>query len=173
MESNDGHRLFLLTSIGYIKINSGSHTCHVIYLPAQMSSPKCFLGINLFCVLDLYPNIKFVGLILTVWFRETHITHKGTVQLSRTKRGSNSLFSEAISTAFSCPVRLFPQKLCQNTSIIRSGAALDIWQPIWNEQVLMSTPVGVNVELHAGPGDIHICWFNFTALAQENQNSPR
>ena len=165
MESNDGHRLFLLTSIGCIKINSGSHTCHVIYLPAQMSGPKCFPGINWFCVLDLYPNIKFVGLILMVWL--------GTAQLSRTNRGSNSLFSEAISTAFSCPVRLFPQKLCQNTSSIRSEAALDNWQPIWNEQGLMSTPVGVNVELHAGPGDIHICWFNFTALAQENQNNPR
>ena len=45
-------------------------------------------------------------------------------------------------------------------------AALDNWQPVWNAQVSISTPVCVNFELRPGAGDIHICWFNFDALAQ-------
>ena len=40
-------------------------------------------------------------------------------------------------------------------------AALDNWQPVWNAQVSISTPVCVNFELRPGAGDIHICWFNF------------
>ena len=47
-------------------------------------------------------------------------------------------------------------------------AALDNWQPVWNAQVSISTPVCVNFELRPGAGDIHICWFNFDALAQRN-----
>ena len=34
--------------------------------------------------------------------------------------------------------------------------------------VSISTPVCVNFELRPGAGDIHICWFNFDALAQGN-----
>ena len=51
-------------------------------------------------------------------------------------------------------------------------AALDNWQPVWNAQVSISTPVCVNFELHPGAGDIHICWFNFDALAQGNAYKP-
>ena len=47
-------------------------------------------------------------------------------------------------------------------------AALNNWQPVWNAQVSISTPVCVNIELRPGAGDIHICWFNFDALAQGN-----
>ena len=38
--------------------------------------------------------------------------------------------------------------------------------------VSISTPVCVNFELHPGAGDIHICWFNFDALAQGNAYKP-
>ena len=38
--------------------------------------------------------------------------------------------------------------------------------------VSISTPVCVKFELRLGAGDIHICWFNFDALAQENANKP-
>ena len=51
-------------------------------------------------------------------------------------------------------------------------AALDNWQPVWNAQVSISTPVCVNFELRPGAGDIHICWFNFDALAQGNVYKP-
>ena len=51
-------------------------------------------------------------------------------------------------------------------------AALDNWQPVWNAQVSISTPVCVNFELRPGAGDIHICWFNFGALAQGNAYKP-
>ena len=51
-------------------------------------------------------------------------------------------------------------------------AALDNWQPVWNAQVSISTPVCVNFELRPGAGDIHICWFNFDALAQGNAYKP-
>ena len=51
-------------------------------------------------------------------------------------------------------------------------AALDNWQPVWNAQVSISTPVCVNFELRPGAGDIHICWFNFDALPQGNAYKP-
>ena len=51
-------------------------------------------------------------------------------------------------------------------------AALDNWLPVWNAQVSISTPVCVNFELRPGAGDIHICWFNFDALAQGNAYKP-
>ena len=38
--------------------------------------------------------------------------------------------------------------------------------------VSISTPVCVNFELGPGAGDIHICWFNFDALAQGNAYKP-
>ena len=38
--------------------------------------------------------------------------------------------------------------------------------------VSISTPVCVNFELRPGAGDIHICWFNFDALAQGNAYKP-
>ena len=34
------------------------------------------------------------------------------------------------------------------------------------------TPVCFDFELHPGAGDIHICWFNFDALAQGNAYKP-
>ena len=37
---------------------------------------------------------------------------------------------------------------------------------------LVATPVCVNFELRPGAGDIHICWFNFDALAQGNAYKP-
>ena len=51
-------------------------------------------------------------------------------------------------------------------------AALDNWQPVWNALVSISTPVCVNFELRPGAGDIHICWFDFDALAQGNAYKP-
>ena len=38
--------------------------------------------------------------------------------------------------------------------------------------VSISTPVCVDFELRPGAGDIHICWFNFDALAQGNAYKP-
>ena len=52
------------------------------------------------------------------------------------------------------------------------GAALDNWQPVWNAQVSISTPVCVNLELRPGSGDIPTRWFNRDSLAQENAHKP-
>ena len=43
---------------------------------------------------------------------------------------------------------------------------MDNWQPVWNAQVSISTPLCLDFELRPGDGNIHICWFNFYALAQ-------
>ena len=51
-------------------------------------------------------------------------------------------------------------------------AALDNWQPVWNARVSISTPVCVNFEQRLCAGDVHICWFNFDALAQGNAYKP-
>ena len=39
-----------------------------------------------------------------------------------------------------------------------ANAAMDNWQPIWNAQVLISTPVCVYIELHPGNGNIYISY---------------
>ena len=64
-----------------------------------------------------------------------------------------------------------PPKLCKNPNDMPE-AALDNWQPIWNALVLISPPMCVNYELRPDAGDIHICWFNFDALAQGNAYKP-
>ena len=58
---------------------SGMHRCQFQHL--------CVLIFN--CALALVIYI-FVGLILMLWHRETHITHKGTDKWSWARRGSNS-----------------------------------------------------------------------------------
>ena len=51
-------------------------------------------------------------------------------------------------------------------------AALGNWQPVWNGQVSISTPVCVNFELRPGFGDIHICWFNCLCSGMGNAHKP-
>ena len=54
-------------------------------------------------------------------------------------------------------VRFMPWKLCQKHNLnVMTGAALDNWQPVWNAQVSISTPVCVNFELRPGSADIYI-----------------
>ena len=103
-------------------------------------------------------------------------THKGTDKLSWIRWGSNSRPPGWGNTAS-----------CQLSSMFASGhwnsvkkhnlndmpeAALDNWQPVWNELVSISTHVCVNFELRTGVGDIHICWLKFDALAQGNTYKP-
>ena len=67
-----------------------------------------------------------------------------------------------------------PQKLCQKHNPNRvPQATLDNWRPVWNAQVFISTPVCIDFELCTGSGDIHICWLNFYAPAQENACKPQ
>ena len=81
------------------------------------------------------------------------------------------LQTEATPPAASCPARtlhateIAPKKRNSNDMPV---AALDNWQPVWNAQVSISTHVCISFELRSGAGDIHICWFNFDALAQGN-----
>ena len=88
---------------------------------------------------------------------------------------THDLQTEATPPAASCPARtlhateIAPIKRNSNDM---PEAALDNWQPVWNAQVSISTPVCVNFELRPGAGDIHICWFNFDALAQGNAYKP-
>ena len=88
---------------------------------------------------------------------------------------THDLQTEATPPAASCPARtlhateIAPKKRNSNDLHV---AALDNWQPIWNAQVSISTPVRVNFELRPGAGDIHICWVNFDALAQGNAYKP-
>ena len=70
-------------------------------------------------------------------------------------------------------VRFTPLKLRQKrNSNDMPEAALDNWQPVWNAQVSILTPVCFDFELRPGAGDIHICWFNFDALAQGDTYKP-
>ena len=88
---------------------------------------------------------------------------------------THDLQTEATPPAASCPARtlhateIAPKKRNSNDMPV---AALDNWQPVWNAQVSISTPVCVNFELRPGAGDIHFCWFNFDALAQGNAYKP-
>ena len=88
---------------------------------------------------------------------------------------THDLQTETAPPAASCPARSL-----HATGIVSwkhnandmPKAALDNWQPVWNAQGSISTPVRVNFELRPGAGDIHICWFNCDALAQGNAYKP-
>ena len=107
-----------------------------------------------------------------LWHRERHINPQRTDKLSWTRRGSNSwppnwgnsASCQLSSTFASCHWNCVKK----HNSNDMPEAALDNWQPVWNAQVSISTPVCVNFELRPGAGDICICWFDFDALAQEN-----
>ena len=97
-------------------------------------------------------------------------------KLSWTRRGSNSRPPDWGNSA-SCQLSSTYASRHWNRAKKRNSndmpvAALDNWQPVWNAQVSISTPVCVNFELRPGAGDIHICWFNFDALAQGNAYKP-
>ena len=111
--------------------------------------------------------------------RETHINPgkpKGTEKISGTQRGSNSPPPNVGNTA-NC--QLFSPFVSCHWNYVKTHnpndmpeAALDIWQPVRNAQVSISKPVCVNFELRHGFCDMHICWFNFDALAQGNAYKP-
>ena len=111
----------------------------------------------------------FVGLILMLWHRETHINPQRNRQIIVDPAGielTTSRLRQLRQLPVVQHVRFTPLKSRQKTQFqYMPVAARDNWQPVWNAQVSISTPVCVNFELRPGAGDIHICWFNFDALA--------
>ena len=92
-------------------------------------------------------------------------THKGTDELPWTRRGSNSRPPDCGNSA-SCQLSSTSASCHSNcvkkhNSNDMAEAALDNWQPVWNAQVSISTPVCVNFELRPCASDKHIClvWF--------------
>ena len=79
-------------------------------------------------------------------------------------RQNRQLSSTIASCEWNCANKLNPND--------KPGVALDDWQPLWNAEVSISTPVHVNYELCPGAGDIHFCWFNFDSMAQEFAYKP-
>ena len=88
---------------------------------------------------------------------------------------THDLQTEATPPAASCPARTL-----HATEIAPKNATLMTCPWLhWTtdnlsgmHMVSISTPVCVNFELCPGAGDIHICWFNFDALAQGNAYKP-
>ena len=67
-----------------------------------------------------------------------------------------------------------PQKLCQKQDPNdMAEAEMGNWQPVWNAQLPISTPVWVDFKLCPGSGDIHMCWFNLDALTQGIAYNPQ
>ena len=77
---------------------------------------------------------------------------------------THDLQTEATPPAASCPARTL------HATEIAPKNATSMTCP-WLHWTI-STPVCVNFELRPGAGDIHICWFNFDALAQGNAYKP-
>ena len=138
----------------------------------SISTPVC---INF----ELHPG---AGDIHICWFNFDALTQGSTYKL--TKEQNNIVDPVGIEITTSRPRqhrqlpvvqhdRFMPLKLCQkHNPNDMPEAALDNWQPVWNAQVSISTPVCVNFELRPGAGDIHICWFHSDALAQGNAYKP-
>ena len=88
---------------------------------------------------------------------------------------THDLQTEATPPAASCPARtLHATEIAHKNSTPMTCPWLH-----WTtdnlsgmHMVSISTPVCVNFELRPGAGDIHICWFNFDALAQGNAYKP-
>ena len=88
---------------------------------------------------------------------------------------THHLQTDATPPAASCPTRtLHATEIAskKRNSIDMPEAALDNWQSVWNAQLSISKPVAVNFEPRHRAGDIHICWFDFYALAQGNVHKP-
>ena len=89
----------------------------------------------------------YAVLILKLRNGETIITHKGAEKSWWPLRGSISshhVHTETKSPAAICSARSFDATHAdgaKNTSNGGTEAALDHWQPVWNEKVLISTPV--------------------------------
>ena len=111
-----------------------------------------------------------------LWHTETHINPQRNRWIIGTRRGSN-LRPPDWGNSASCQLSSTFAS-CHWNSVITNNlndmpeAALDNWQPVWNARVSISTRVCVNLELRPGAGDIHICWFNFDALAQGSAYKP-
>ena len=126
-----------------------------------------------------FSNDSCACLLVRFWCSDTGKriqTHEGTDKLSWTRRGSNSRppdwGNSASCQLFSTFASCHWNRVRKHNSNDMSEAALDSWQPVWNPQVPVSTPVCVNFELRPGAGDIHICWFDFDALAQGTAYKP-
>ena len=111
------------------------------------------------------------------WHRETHINPTKEPINYRGPSGdrTHDLQTEATPPAASCPARtLHATEIAPKNATPMTCPWLH-----WTtdnlsgmHMVSISTPVCVNFELRPGAGDIHICWFNFDALAQGNAYKP-
>ena len=88
---------------------------------------------------------------------------------------THDLQTEATPPAASCPART----LHATEIALKNATPMTCPWLHWTtdnlsgmHMVSISTPVCVNFELRPGAGDIHICWFNFDALAQGNAYKP-
>ena len=76
----------------------------------------------------------FVGLILMLWHRETHINHKGAEQISWTKRGSNTSPSDRRNIASYQLASTFVSrhsKLCQKHSSVSLSVSIACMGSRW------------------------------------------
>ena len=116
-------------------------------------------------------------LISMLWHRQAIFESKGDKLSSSAEsrirtQGLRYLFTSRLNTCLLLLISMLWHRQAIFDSNDMPEAALDNWQSVCNAQVSISTPVCVNFELRPGAGDIHICWFNFDALAQENAYKP-
>ena len=115
----------------------------------------------------------FVGWILMLWHREAHINPRRNRKFIVDPAGielTTSRLRQHRQLPVVQQVHFMPLKLCKknHNPNDKPETALDKWQPIWNAQVSISPPVGVDFELHPVVGHISICWLNFEALRQSS-----
>ena len=115
--------------------------------------------------------------MLRLWHRETHINPQRNEQTIVDPAGIK-LTTSGLRQHRELPVvqhvRFMPPELRQNQNPNdMPQAALDNWQPGWNAQVVISTPVCINFELRSGARDIHICGFFLMLLHRETQINPQ
>ena len=124
-----------------------------------------------------------VGVIYICWFNFDALAQGNAYKPTKEPinyRGpggdrTHDLQTEATPPAASCPARtLHATEIALKNAIPMTCPWLH-----WTtdnlsgmHMVSISTPVCVNFELRPGAGDIHICWFNFDALAQGNAYKP-
>ena len=100
-----------------------------------------------------------------LWHRETHINPQRNRWIIVNPAGielTTSRLRQLRQLPVVQHVRFTPLQLRKKTQL-EWHAALDKWQPVWNAQVSISTPVCANFELRPGAGDIKsthrlVCW---------------
>ena len=170
------HITYIHTHYIYIYTSTCMHAYLVTYIPTY--PPAC-----MHAYIHTYIHACMHACMHICWFNFDALAQGNAYKPTKEPinyRGpggdrTHDLQTEATPPAASCPARTLHATEIAPKNATPMTCSWLYWTTdnlSGMHMVLISTPVCVNFELRPGAGDIHICWFNFDALAQGNAYKP-